>query len=112
MGSDTQTFLLAWDQAALNANFGLPRVYEMSSEHQREVDANFDEFQKILPSLMAQHMNKFALMKSGQILGYYSSAEDAAMAASQFIKDGLYSIQQVTSSRVDLGFFNYAIPVN
>jgi hypothetical protein len=52
----------------LNANFGLPRVYEMSSEHQKEVDANFDEFQKVLPSLMAQHMNKFALMKSGQIL--------------------------------------------
>jgi len=51
-------------------------------------------------------------MKDGEVLGYYSSAEDARVAGQTFIKDGLFSIQQVTSSVLDLGFFTYAVPVH
>lgn len=81
-------------------------------KHQQEVDRNYEEFRKMLPNLLAAHRDKYVLMKDGKILGYYSTAEDAAVAAETFIPDGLYSIQEVTDSPINLGFFNYAVPVN
>lgn len=75
---------------------------------QAEVDRNFEEFEKLLPAIIGQNRDKYALMKDGKILGYYSSSEDARVAASAFIKDGLYSIQHVTDTSINLGFFNYA----
>jgi hypothetical protein len=79
---------------------------------QEEVDKNFDAFLKLLPTLLLTHRDKYALMKNQEILGYYSSAEDARVAAENFIKDGVYSIQQVTDASIDLGFFTHAVPVN
>jgi hypothetical protein len=76
---------------------------------QEEVDRNFEEFEALLPSIIGEHRDKFALMKDRKVLGYYSSAEDAATAASAFIPDEIYSIQQVTDAPIDLGFFNYAL---
>jgi len=84
----------------------------MPKTQQQEVDENYREFVKILPSIIGLHMNKFALMKDGGIKGYFSTFEDASAAASQFITDGIYSIQQVSNAVVDLGFYNYAVPVN
>lgn len=76
---------------------------------QDEVDRNFEEFEKLLPSIIGVHREKYALMKDGKILGYYSSAEDARVTATTFIKDGIYSIQQVTDNSINLGFFNHAV---
>lgn len=76
---------------------------------QEEVDRNFEEFEKLLPTIIGLHRDKFALMKDGKILEYFSSAEDARAAASTFIKDGIYSIQHVTDNSINLGFFNNAI---
>jgi hypothetical protein len=84
----------------------------MSDAHQKEVDRNYAEFQNLLPSIIGQHFNQFALMKNGQILAFFSTAVDARIAASTFIQDGVYSIQQVSSATIDLGFYNYAVPVN
>ena len=75
---------------------------------QEEVDRNFEEFEKLLPTIIVANRDKYALMKDRKILGYYSSAEDARVAAASFIKDGLYSIQHVTDISINLGFFNYA----
>ena len=82
----------------------------MSHTIQEEVDLNFEAFQKMLPTIIRDHRGRHALMKDGEILGYYSSVEDARIAASTFIKDGLFSIQQVTDVSINLGFFNYAVP--
>jgi hypothetical protein len=89
-----------------------PRETPMSKTHQQEVDENYLEFVKLLPNIVGTHANKFALMKEKQIRGYFSTAEDASSAASNFITDGIYSIQQVTTSVIDLGFFSHAIPIN
>jgi hypothetical protein len=79
---------------------------------QQEVDRNYREFLKQLPNLLGTHRDKYALMKDGKILGYYSTAQDAAEAAQTFIPDELYSIQQVTDSTINLGFFTHAVPVD
>lgn len=84
----------------------------MHKTQQQEVDDNYREFVKLLPSIIVQHGNKCALMKDGEIKGYFSTFEDASMAGSQFIEDGIFSVQQVSNIAIDLGFFNYAIPVD
>jgi hypothetical protein len=79
--------------------------------NQVEVDRNYDAFVKMLPSILPIYRDKYALMKDEQVLGYYGTAEDARIAADTFIKDGRFSIQQVTDSSIDLGFYTYAVPV-
>ena len=83
-----------------------------ASQIQAEVDRNYEEFQKMLPGLLPVFRDKFALMKDGKILGYFSTAQDAAQAAQTFIKDGVFSIQEVTDSSINLGFFTHAVPVD
>lgn len=81
-------------------------------KYQTEVDRNYEEFRKVLPNLLVTHRDKYALMKDGKILGYYSTAEDAAVAAQTFISDGVFSVQEVTDSPINLGYFTYAVPVD
>jgi hypothetical protein len=81
----------------------------MRLELQEEVDKNYEVFARLLPSLIPRYSGKYALMKSGKVLGYYSSALDARTAAESFIDDKLYSIQRVTDSPVDLGYFSHAL---
>jgi hypothetical protein len=85
---------------------------EQKSVYQEEVDRNYEEFRKMLPNLLATHRDKFALMKGAKILGYYSTAQDAAQAAEIGVSDGIFSIQEVTDSPISLGFFTYAVPVD
>jgi hypothetical protein len=79
---------------------------------QEEVDRNYEAFIKELPNIIRDHRGQYALMKDEKIINYFSTAADARMAAEAFIKDGLFSIQQVTDAPVDLGYFNYAFPVD
>lgn len=84
----------------------------MARTAQEEVDLNYEAFQKELPRLLHEHRGKFALLKDGRIINFFSSAEDARNAAASFIPDGLYSIQQVTDMPVNLGFYTHAVPVH
>ncbi len=77
---------------------------------QKEVDANYDAFIKMLPSLLAMHRGQFALLKSQRVVGIYSSAADARTAAEAFIEDKIYSIQKITDVAIDLGYFSHAVP--
>ena len=79
------------------------------TDTQAEVDRNYEAFIKALPSILHNRRDRYALMKTGKILGYYSTALDARQAAETFIKDGIYSIQKVTDSSIDLGYFSHAV---
>jgi rhodanese-related sulfurtransferase len=79
---------------------------------QQEVDKNYEEFVRLLPTILPTHRDKYALMKDKKILGYYSSSVDARTAAKSFIDDGIYSIQRVTDSSVDLGYFSHAVSLS
>lgn len=78
---------------------------------QTEVDQNYEEFRKLLPTLLPVHANKFALMQDRKILGFYSTSQDAMSAAESFLAGKLYSVQRVTDSAVDLGFFSHAMHI-
>ncbi|MFL6797333.1 MAG: hypothetical protein ACJ8F3_07965 [Xanthobacteraceae bacterium] len=83
----------------------------MDQQQAREqVDKNYEAFQALLPTIIPQHHGKYALMKDGEAIGFYSTLEDAYMTANRFYKDDPYSVQKVTQNPVDLGFFSHAVP--
>jgi len=82
----------------------------MTDERIREqVDKNFEAFQALLPTILPIYQDKFALMKDGEVVGFYSTLEDAYMTANQFLRDQPFSVQRVTETPVDLGFFSHAV---
>lgn len=74
-----------------------------------QVDKNYQAFQVLLPKILPLHRDKYALMKDGEVVGFYSTLEDAYVTANQFYKDEPFSVQKVTSTPVDLGFFSHAM---
>lgn len=81
----------------------------MEKTIQDEVDQNYEAFEAILPRILADHAGKYALMKNGEVVGYYTSATDARSAADLAFKDGFFSIQHVTDVSINLGFFTDAV---
>jgi hypothetical protein len=75
---------------------------------EREIDANFDFFQRSLGSFLPQYDGKFALIKNCTVVRFYDNEFEAEAEGEERFADGLYSIQQVSEKPADLGFFSYA----
>jgi hypothetical protein len=78
---------------------------------QEEVDRNYEAFRQFLPTIIQEHRGKYALMRDGQIVTYFTTPVDARAAGEKLFSDGLFSIQQVTDTAIDLGYFSHAVPV-
>lgn len=76
---------------------------------QETVDRNFDAFKKRLPELLEKQRGKYALLRHEEIVGFYETVSDAHTAGQQIYSDGLFSIQQVTDTPIDLGFYSHAV---
>jgi hypothetical protein len=74
----------------------------------REVDANYDFFQRNLAVLLPDHRDEYALLRQCRIEGFYARPGDAYRIGLERFSDELFSIQQVTNDVEDLGFFSYA----
>jgi len=72
-----------------------------------EVDRNYEAFKKLLPSILAQHRDKLALMRDEQIVGFFDSPRELLEAAYDRFADGIFSIQDVTDQPLDLGFWSH-----
>jgi len=79
---------------------------------QDEVNQNYEAFLKLLPTLLATHRDKYALMKGGKILGFFSTAQDARSAANLSISDKIYSIQLVSNTAINVGYYTNALVIN
>jgi hypothetical protein len=80
----------------------------MDQQRQREeVDRNYDAFTRLLGGFLPQHRDQLALMKDGQVLGFYATPRAALEAAAERIPDGIFSIQEVTDEPLDLGFWSH-----
>jgi hypothetical protein len=73
-----------------------------------EIERNFDFFQRSLAQYLPTQRGRFALLRDCNVVRFYQSAFEAEVAGETEFPDGLYSIQEVTESPVDLGFFTYA----
>jgi hypothetical protein len=82
----------------------------MAEKTTDQVEQNYRVFVEKLPSLLAAHRGKFALMRNGEIVSFFDTARDAYTAGQKLYEDGLFSIQQVVDRSVDLGYFSHAVP--
>jgi hypothetical protein len=73
-----------------------------------EIERNFDFFQRSLAQFLPNERGRFALLRDCKVIQFYQTPFDAEKAGEVQFPDGLYSIQEVTESPVDLGFFTYA----
>jgi hypothetical protein len=87
------------------------RGAKMARTIQEEVDRNYEVFRQLLPTIIQEHRGAYALMREGDIVTYFTTAVDARTAGEQLFPDGLFSIQQVTDTAINLGYFSYAVPL-
>ena len=80
----------------------------MSEQIEAEVDKNFDFFQRVVSGLLDDHSGEFALLRHQQIVEFFSSSVSAITAGYRKYSDGLFSVQEVVNTPVDLGFYSHA----
>jgi len=73
----------------------------------QEVDRNYDIFMRQLASLLPDHRDQLALMRDGQIVGFYDKPGEAYQAGMALFPDEIFSIQEVTDEPIDLGFWSH-----
>ena len=71
----------------------------------KEVSDNFDFFQEKLPELMKTHNGKYALLRHCEVIGIFSTFDDACQAGDIY-DDKIYSVQHITTKIIDLGFYS------
>ena len=76
---------------------------------QNAVDKNYQAFRKQLPTLLGTHPGQFALLRDERIVDFFGTAQEAAAYAQSNFDDELYSVQEVTDTAVDLGWFSHAV---
>lgn len=79
-----------------------------SERQQQEVDRNYDAFMGMLDSILAEHRDELALMRDGEIVGYFNTPHELLVAATERFPDGIFSIQEVTDEPIFLGVWSNA----
>lgn len=74
-----------------------------------QADINFDAFQKLLPELMKEHAGQFAVMRDTKVIEFFDSLADAVKFGHGKFGDANFSVQEVTSKNINLGFYSYAL---
>ena len=77
------------------------------SAQDREVDANYDFFQRHLGEYLQKHRGEYALLKSRKLIEFFETPGEAYRVAKERFADDVFSIQEVTDEPIDLGFFSY-----
>jgi hypothetical protein len=84
---------------------------ERRQTKQKEIDANLAAFLEKLPNIPVVYKGKFAILRDKEIVGYYDTVSDAINAARKLYPDERFSVQLVTDTGVNLGYYSYAVPL-
>lgn len=72
-----------------------------------EVDANYDAFQRMLATLLDEHRDRYALMRSREVVAIVDTPGEAYDIGRTRFSDDIFSIQEITDEPIDLGFFSH-----
>jgi hypothetical protein len=82
----------------------------MSDDNRSEVERNFAVFRQRLPELLTTHQGKYALMHRGGIVDFFDTLSDAVrVGQDKFGGVDNFSIQEVVSRNVNLGYYAHAV---
>lgn len=76
---------------------------------QEAINKNFEAFKQILPTIIETHRGKFALLKDQEIIEFFDTAKDAFLAGKKLYNDDVFSVQEVTDTFADLGYYSHAM---
>jgi hypothetical protein len=76
-------------------------------DHETEVDLNFNYFQSIVTNLMAEHAGQHVVLRHQRVDSFYDSPATAFVEGYKKFPDGLFSVQKVTTTPIDLGFYSH-----
>lgn len=74
------------------------------------IKENYEAFSRLLPTVLNKHAGQYALMRDCKIIEYFDTAKDAFLAGKGLYHDNLFSVQEITNSVVNLGYYSYAVP--
>lgn len=74
----------------------------------REVDRNYDYFQRVLAQHIDTRRGQYALIRDRHIQGFFDDPGAADKEGHRLYSDGIYSIQEVTDEPIDLGLYSCA----
>jgi len=74
-----------------------------------EIERNYAAFVDMLPELLRQSEGQYALLHNQKLEGVYPTAGEADRAGYEKFHEAPYSIQLVSNTPIDLGFYSYAI---
>lgn len=80
----------------------------MQTQLELEIDKNFDFIQRNMAAYLPSQEGRYALLRDCCVIEFYDTAASAERAGNQKYGDQPFSIQEITQSTVDLGFFSYA----
>jgi hypothetical protein len=74
-----------------------------------EIDHNYDFFQRNLAGFLVSHFGQYALLRSGEVIGFFAGPGEAYRIGLARFPDRLFSIQQVTDEPVEMGLLSVAV---
>jgi hypothetical protein len=74
----------------------------------REIEGNFDFFQRNLAQWLTSEAGRYALLRHQQAICFFDKPDAADSYGQSHFGDGLFSIQRVIAEPVELGLFSDA----
>jgi hypothetical protein len=86
-----------------------PATDNVAQRTAEQVNRNYEAFREILPTLLPEHLGRFALMRDGGVVGLFDTAMEAYTAGKMQFGLGNFSMQKIIDRPVDLGYFSHAM---
>lgn len=80
----------------------------MDARRNLEIEKNYQFFVGHVGSILPNQRGKYALLHHQQVVQVYDALLDAVLAGHSQFQDGMFSVQEVTDTPLDLGFFSHA----
>lgn len=80
----------------------------MHDDRQREIDANYDFFQRNLSGFLEDHRGEFALIRARKIVGFFDGPGEAYRTGLAKFPDEVFSIQEVEDRPAEMGLMSLA----
>lgn len=79
----------------------------MPHPNQTEIESNFEYFKNIVTDYVESHEGEFVLLHNQKVISFYENAYLAAIEGYKRFSDGSFSVQEVTTKPLDLGFYSH-----
>ena len=81
----------------------------MQTDREKQIDSNYDFFQRSLAKILPDHRGEFALLRDRQIVGFFAGPGEAYREGLRLYSDELFSVQEVEDRPAEMGLISLAL---